>query len=201
MNKSLKIWILVLTAFLLAACSPVKTSITGQYKLTAYGVSPAAGKYSRHSILVSPPEAVAVYQTSSMLYTNKPFEISAFAHNAWKNPPADMLLPLITQSLQQSGYFHIVTSTTNSEPTDYRIDTQLLELHQNFLKCPSQIDLTVKVVLSNLNANRPVASRIMSYHIPCPADTPYGGVIAANQAVKRFTADLSRFVIRHAISR
>lgn len=186
--------LLSLTSLLLVGCSPVKSPIIHQYQLKAFKTGSYQQKAHVQSILVSPPEAVAGYQTNQMLYTCKPFEISAFAHNSWANPPADMLLPLIVQSLQRAGYFRIVTSSANSEHTDYRVDTQLIELKQNFLKKPSQIDLAIKVVLSNLNQNRPTASRILRYTVTTLTDTPYGGVVAANKAVEQFTADLSRFV-------
>lgn len=187
---------LILVYLLLTACSPVKSTVSNQYRLDTYSVSASSGRFTNKSMLISPPEAVAGYRTEQMLYTIKPFEIAAFANNAWNNPPADMLLPLITQSLQRAGFFYVVTSTTNSESTDYRLDTQIIELHQNFLTNPSHIDFVIKATVSNINKNRPVASRVFSYHPLCPSNTPYGGVIAANQAVKHFTADLSNFVIQ-----
>lgn len=188
--------LLGLASLLLSGCA-VKPAITNQYKLSNYSTTPLSKHSTHQSILINPPEAVAGYQTSQMLYTDKPFEISAFAHNGWLNPPADMLLPLITQSLQRTGYFYAVSSTSNSEQTDYRLDTQLIELQQNFLVKPSRMDFVVKVVLTRVSDDHVIASQLLSYHLPCPADTPYGGVIAANQAVKMFTGDVSSFIVKH----
>ncbi len=39
------------------------------------------------------PEATAGYQFSTMLYVKKPFELAAFANNAWVDQPANMLMP------------------------------------------------------------------------------------------------------------
>jgi cholesterol transport system auxiliary component len=139
-----KLIVFLVLSFLLAACSPIKQNITNQYTFSNYEVNKHLKKRTPYSIYISPPEAVPTYQTSSMMYTNKPHELSAFAHNAWTNPPADMLLPIITQNLQKTGYFRSVTSSTNTEHTDYRLDTQVLELRQNFLVKPSQIDLTIE---------------------------------------------------------
>ncbi|CDZ77825.1 ABC-type uncharacterized transport system, auxiliary component [Legionella massiliensis] len=196
MNK-LSILVLILTGFLLSACSPVKTSISNQYKLDSYSAKPLGGSSAKQSILITAPEAASGYQSTEMLYVKKAYELSSFANNAWVDQPANMLLPLLAQSLQRSGYFYAVTSSVNSEHTDYRLDTQLIELQQNFLKKPSQIDLVVKVVLTHMSDNRVIASRVISQHINCPTDTPYGGVIAANLATNRFTAEVSDFVVSH----
>ena len=132
-----------------------------------------------------------------MLYIKKPFQVEAFVENAWASPPGDMLHPLIVQSLQRTGYFHAVTSSPYSEEADYRLDTQLLVLNQNFLKKPSVIEFVVKVVLTNNDNNHIMASRIISHQIPCSRDTPYGGVIAANRAAELFTATVTDFVLSH----
>lgn len=183
---------------LLPSCSAVKPTITNEYKLDRFSETKLSNHYSNQSIFIAEPEAVAGYDSQDMRYVNKPFELSSFAHNAWVEAPAQMLLPLILQSLQRSGYFYVVTSTPVSENTDYRLDTQLIELEQSFLTKPSRIDLTIKVVLTHVPDNRIVASEIISEHVNCTSDTPYGGVIAANQAVKLFTAKVTAFVIKHA---
>lgn len=187
--------ILIITSLFLDACSPVKSPISNQYKLDSYNTRQYARNSTKKSILITAPEAAAGYQSSEMLYVKKPFELSSFANNAWVDQPANMLLPLLVQSIQSSGYFYTVTSSANSEHTDYRLDTQLIELQQNFLKKPSQVDFVVKVVLTQVSENRVIASHLISQHIKCPMDTPYGGVIAANQATNRFTAQVSRFVV------
>lgn len=195
--KKLIIMMLAGTVCLLPACSPVKPAVTNQYKLDSYSEKRLAGKFTRQSILITPPEAVTGYQTDQMLYIKKHFEINSFAHNSWVGPPADMLFPLIVQSVQRSGYFGAVSSSPNQERTDYRLDTQLLELQQVFLKIPSEIKLTVKVVLTNVQDSRVVASRVIQKRVKCPFESPYGGVIAANLATRQFTAELSQFLVTH----
>lgn len=188
---------LFLTLFLVG-CS-IKKNITNQYGLQSYAVMKIFKYPAHHSILLTTPEATAGYTTEEMRYTVKPYELDSFAHNAWYSPPAEMLLPLMVKSLQQSGYFYAVASTSNAEPTDYRIDTQLLELKQNFLKTPAQIDFVVKVVLTHVADNRIIGSRMMEYHLNCREKTPFGGVVAANEATKRFTADLTDFIMHHLV--
>lgn len=184
---------------LLTNCSSIQTPITDQYRLSGYSHQVLRNHPTTHSILVNKPEAVAGYETNQMLYINKPYELTPFAHNAWVNPPAEMLFPLIVESLQTSGYFFAVASSPTAESTQYRIDTQLIELHQNFLVRPSVIELTVKVVLTDAPNNHVIASKMIKERVPCVKNTPYGGVMAANEATRRFTAELTRFV-SHALS-
>lgn len=187
--------IIILFGLVLTACSPIKTTVSNLYKLDTYSPKRLSQSHTNQSLLITMPEATAGYQFSTMLYVKKPFELASFANNAWVDQPAHMLLPLLAQSLQSSNYFYAISSSINSEHTDYRLDTQLIELQQNFLKKPSQIEIVVKVVLSHVNDNRVVASRVISEHANCPADTPYGGVVAANLATKRLTARISDFVV------
>lgn len=196
MNKSIKLMLAGATSLLLA-CSPIKPTVTNQYKLDSYSEKRLAGKFTSQSILITPPEAVTGYQTEQMLYIRKHFELSSFAQNSWIGPPADMLFPLIVQSVQRSGFFRAVSSSPGQEQTDYRLDTQLIELQQDFLKTPSEIKLTVKIVLTNVHDGRVVASRVIQQRVKCPFESPYGGVLAANLATRQFTADLAHFVVTH----
>lgn len=193
--KILNFIILSAGVFSLLGCSPVKTPISNQYQLNSYSVKKFVSKPSSRTLLVTAPEAVAGYQTEQMLYTNKPYQLEAFAKNAWSNPPADMLYPLLVQSIQRTGYFEAVASSPYSAKADYRLDTQLLSLEQNFLKKPSVIQFSAKIVLTRTDDSKVVASRIISEQIPCTADTPYGGVVAANKATQRFTAIAADFVV------
>jgi cholesterol transport system auxiliary component len=194
MNK----WIILIfigAQFWLAACSPVKLNDSNQYKLDSYSNKKLSSRLTHHSILITAPEAVTGYQTNQMLYVKKPYEISSFANNAWIGPPADMLYPLILQSVQRSGYFYAVASSPNAEQTNYRLDTQLIELQQNFITTPSEITLTAKFVLTNVLNSKVVASKVIKEHVRCPTKSPYGGVIAANLATKKLTEQLSKFIV------
>lgn len=180
---------------MITACTPIKVPVSNQFKLSSFSTKQRVSAHRGPSLLISEPEAMAGYQTEQMLYICKPFEISTFANNAWVSPPARMIYPLLVQSIQQSNYFYAVASGIYSDTTDYRLDTQLITLQQNFLVKPSVLEWVAKVVLTHISDNRAVASRIISERIRCPQDTPYGGVIAANQASFAFTAKVTAFVI------
>ncbi len=182
---------------MLTACSPVKTQVSNQYKLQSFNAKKWGKQHSHQSILISQPDSIAGYQTEQMLYTDKPFELSNFANSAWISSPANMLFPLIVQSIEKTHYFYAVASSPNSDKTDYRLDTQLIELQQNFITKPSVLELAVNVVLTHVEDSRVVRSRIISKRVTCPTDTPLGGVIAANKATFELTKTLSDFVVQN----
>ncbi|MFI4963664.1 MAG: ABC-type transport auxiliary lipoprotein family protein [Legionellales bacterium] len=193
--NTLRIIFLSIGLLTLIGCSPVKTSSINQYQLSAYSSKQRISHIGRLTLKVSPPEAVAGYQTQQMLYIKKPYQVESFAKNSWTNPVADMLYPLLVQSLQKTHYFYAVSSGSFNEETDYRLDTQVLSMSQNFLKKPSVLEFSAKIVLTHTSSNQVVGSKIISLQIPCPSDTPYGGVVAANRATLQFTAEVTDFVL------
>lgn len=180
---------------LITACGPVKTTSTNEYTLDAYSTKKITRSPTNINLLVSLPEAVSGLQTEQMQYTKNPHELNSFSKNSWASPPASMLYPLIIQSLQQSGYFHAILSGAYADEGDYRLDTQLLELQQNFLKRPSTITLAAKITLTDAKSNKVVASKTFREKLSCPFESPYGGVIAANRASANLTAFITKFAV------
>ena len=195
-----KIILLLSILCLLTACAPAKIGVRNEYTLLSYNTKPLVShrQSTNLSILVSIPEALAGYKTEQMHYINKPFELGTFTKNAWSSSPASLLYPLLTQRLKNSGYFHSVIAGPYVDKADYRLDTQLMALQQNFLVKPSVLELTVNVMLTHIDDNRIVASTIIKERVPCPKDTPYGGVVAANRAAQAFVDKATLFVIKNA---
>ncbi len=194
--KNLSLMICLSAQLLLVACSPIKTEVTNQYSLTKYGTDKLVKNKSKTSILISQPEAMAGFTTEDMRYIEKPFEVSTFVHNSWVSSPGNMLYPLLMQSLQKTGYFFAVASGPYLDKADYRLDSQIITLQQNFLTKPSTMEFRIKIMLTHVSDNRVIVSRIFNENISCPIDTPYGGVIAANKASEKFTQELAKFIVK-----
>lgn len=186
---------LLLSVLMLSSCSPVKTPVTQQYTLEIPVHKKSPHQHLNYSLLISKPEAMAGYQTEQMLYVQKPFRLEPFAKNAWASPPAAMLYPILVQHIQSSHVFRAITSSPFADKTDYRLDTQLLTLNQNFLSKPSILNFSAKIALTRVADNQVLASQLIVKHIPCSSNTPLGGVIAANQASSAFAKDTLDFAI------
>lgn len=192
-----RIAVLGVFAWTLFACAPVPSENNNRYQLTdACKFSPRVG--TQHlSILIMQPVALDGYDTEQMLYIDKPFRVSSFVNNSWMSPPATMLSPLLIRSIESTHYFFAVATDLNTSKTDYRLESALLRLQQNFLVKPSQLELGVQVMLIHNPDSRVVATKMFYETVNCPQDTPLGGVLAANQATRELTANITHFVINH----
>ncbi len=179
-----------------SSCTPIKSTINNQYTLTLTQPKAYQKVHLPYALLITKPEAMAGYRTEQMLYIKKRFSLSPFAKNAWSNPPADMLYPLLVQRFQDSHAFRAISSSPYADKADYRLDTQLIELHQNFLSKKSTLRFVAKITVTRIHDNRVLASRLLEQNIPCSSNTPYGGVIAANQASSIFVNKALDFVIQ-----
>lgn len=187
--------LLVFVGMLLISCSPIVPDINNKYKLVSFSHEKVASKKTDITILVSQSQAISGYQTEQMLYTDKPYQINSFVKNSWVSPPASMLTPLIAQSLEYSNFFFAVASGPDADKTDYRLDTQIIELQQNFLTKPSQIEFVVQTFLSHVDDNRLVSSQTFVIRTPCDKNNPYSGVVAANKTMQLFTKKLTKYVL------
>jgi cholesterol transport system auxiliary component len=183
-------------AICLIGCAPIKPSINNQYRVTAFAKDKVFKKHVQTSILISETQATSGYNTEQMLYINKPYQLNSFVKSAWISQPSGMITPLILQSMQASNYFHAVASGPDVDKTDYRLDTELLSFQQNFLMKPSVFEYSIQATLTHIADARIVTTHTFTYQTPCPANTPYGGVLAANNTLNKFTSDLRKYVIR-----
>ena len=186
---------LLLSFFMLSGCAPVKTSVMHQYTLENAYDKKTTHKHLNYTLLITKPEAMAGYQTNQMLYVKTPFTLEPFAKNAWVSPPAAMLYPVLVKHIQDSHVFRAITSTPFADKTDYRLDTQLITLNQNFLAKQSTLNFTAKIAITRVSDNHVLASQLVVKHIPCSSNTPLGGVIAANKASTAFAEDTLVFSI------
>src|SRR5437763_916715 len=106
---------------LLSACSllpPVKSDDITNYVLNSI---PCVRHHSRHCInlYVATIVSYPLYDTDNMAYSTHPYVIEYFAKNKWADTPARLLRPLVVKTLQDTHYFHAVTTSSNSIRYDY----------------------------------------------------------------------------------
>jgi cholesterol transport system auxiliary component len=184
----------------LAGCSflsPVKTPPNNQYTLSVA----AAGKIPRAregqpTLLITAPTASPGYDTTNMIYLEKPYQLSHYANNHWVSPPAEMLTPILEQKLR--GCFRAVVALPSSGTTDFILNTQLLALQQEFIDGKNQVRLALWTTLINSATQQIIAQRRFEAVVPAYQVNPYSGVIAANQAMAAVTQKLASFLCHYA---
>lgn len=154
------------------------------------------------TLLISAPHAAAGYDSRRIVYRQQAHRLETFAHSEWLDTPAHMLVPLLVAALEQSGAFHAVLHTPSSATGDLRLDSEILQLQQEFNGQPengqaktaaSRVRFVLRVHLVEETSRRVIVARDFSADSPAPSDDPYGGVIAANQAVKKVLDELAVF--------
>lgn len=195
--RLIKLLLILITATLLVACGPVKMPVVSSYAISnMQSLRAVKGSRTRLTLLVSVPVASPGYQSSNMIYVNIPYRLRSYANNQWVAPPASMLLPLLAQRIRVTGYFRAVLTPPFSGITNYRVDTQLLTLQQEFIKPVSDVRLVMQATIVNNSTSRVIASRRFQALVPAPGNDPYSGVLATNKAAASVTRQITRFVLR-----
>lgn len=180
---------------LLTGCSffTVKTTPDSTYILSDLPKAPKSHP-SGLTLLVSPIETDPVYNTAQIAYTNKPYQISYFSKNGWAQPPAQMLQPLLVQTLQNTHFFHAVTTATLQY--DYALTVHLVELRQIFLCQSSFVRMKLRAQIMSAATGKIAGTKTITIIRNAPSNNPYGGVIAANRASSDALFQLARFTLR-----
>lgn len=197
MSKILNFGILLLILFCLSGCSlfgPVKSPQENTYVINTLPPCYFHSYKSHLTLLVSQPQTPQAYNTNQIAYSLCPYALSYFSKNFWVDTPPQMLQPLIVQTLQDTCHYHAIVSPPFAGNYDLVLNTQLLNLYQDFKCKPSVVRLGIRVQLLDTSGHV-IATRQFCINTIAPCDNPYGGVIAANQAVACFLAQLAKFVL------
>ena len=164
---------------------------------------PHESSVARHDIViaVAPPQAWPGFDTEQIAYVRKPYELDYFTASRWADTPARMLAPLLARALERTGGFRAVVALLSTVGADYRLDTEILRLRQNFAVQPSRSELTLRAQLVDLRNRRVVASRVFEETENAPSEDAFGGVVAANAALQRALGKLAAFCVAEASAR
>ena len=153
----------------------------------------AAASAAAPTLVVSPPSAAAGFDSQRILYVRKAHTLEYFAHNEWVDTPARMLAPLIVAATARSGAFGAVVLTPSIASGDLRLDTEVSRLQHEFLGNPSRARFALRATLLDTATREVIAAREFEAVTTAPSEDPYGGVVAANEAVRSVLASLAEF--------
>lgn len=187
-----------LSVLTLSACSvfsPIKAESHTTYLISALPAPDLAPARRGGNILVTLPETPPIYNTTAMAYTTQPYQLAYFVKNSWAETPPQMLQPLIVQTLQQTQHFHSVGALSALGAYNYILNTQLLELKQDFSQTPNRVHVVLRAQLIRAAENELVASKTFVVdHVILKSD-PYSGVRATNEAIAIILAELADFCL------
>jgi len=148
---------------------------------------------SAPTLIISTPRAAAGFDTRHIVYQRQAHQLDYFAQSQWADTPAQMLAPMLLRALERGGTFRAVLAAPAAAAGDYRLDTELIRLQQDFSATPSRVRLTLRAVLVDTATRRAMAAREFDLSLPAPSEDTYGGVRAANQAAQQLLGELAAF--------
>ena len=146
------------------------------------------------TLVVDTPRAAAGFDTRNIAYVRRAHEVEYFAVHQWVDTPARMLAPIMAQALQRRGSLRSVVLAPTAASGELRLETELVRLHQDFTRSPSQVRLSLRVLLVDTATRRALAWRELDAVAVSPSEDPYGGAVAANAALAQVLQQLVVFV-------
>jgi cholesterol transport system auxiliary component len=195
----------------LSACSALQPSArpaTSFYTLGTTG-QPEPGKaltvptatakaVKAPTLLINPPHAAAGFDSPRIIYLREPHKLEYFAQSQWVEPPARMLGPLLATAIEKTGAFHAVVLMPGAASGEVRLETDIVRLQHEFQTSPSQVRLTLRATLVDDKTRRVLAWQEFEAVEPADSEDAYGGVRAANRAVKKVVGQLAGFLAGQA---
>ena len=187
----------------LCACSSLRPTATPPpsfYSLDAaaapgatQAVKPTPAPGGAPTLIINPPHAAAGFDSQRIIYTRAAQKLEYFAHSEWVDPPARMIATLIVPAIESTGTFRAVVSAPGSATGDLRLETEVLLLQHEFGQQPSRVRFGLRAYLVEEGTRRVVATRDFESVQTAPSEDPYGGVQAANAAVRSVLESLAAF--------
>lgn len=190
---------ILLAAALLAACTTFQapSDDTGTtWELDPAALPRSAGPPVAATLHVARPTSVAALATTNMAYRQQRFERRYYASNRWADEPVRLIHPHLVTALEQVGVFETILSAATSAPAHYRLESDLLEMVQDFSgreQGVARIHLRGRLV--DLRTSRVLATRHFQAHADSREATPGAGVDAANQALEQILGEWVAWVV------
>lgn len=199
MKKKSALVILLIVSLSLAGCfAPITLPPKKLYTLNPSGIKIKTYRATNNTLLILPTQASDDIDNKKMAYVQKRYQLSYFSEHGWAAEPASLINTLIANALRQTKFFKAVVITPFIGTTNLKLATSLSVLQQNFTVNPSQEQFQLSAQLINANTGKVIAEKTFNYSIKTQYNNPYGGVIAANQAVKMMLQSLTEFVIKYS---
>jgi cholesterol transport system auxiliary component len=186
---------IVLCATLSTGCTlltPVKNDMTA-YVLKGIPADLPRQVGPSGTLVVLVPETSPLYSTRRMAYSTQAFQIGYFNESEWALAPAQMIQPLLVETMRSAGYSSEIAPSSPSGRHTLTLRTEILELNQDFSSEPATFRLGMRFSLHREPAHQLVATKEVSVSEPMRERTAYAGVVAGNVAVEKMLRALAVF--------
>ena len=158
----------------------------------------AAGNSTLATLVVNTPRANAGFDSQHIMYVREPYKLEYFAHNEWVDTPARMLMPMMVSIIANGGVFKAVVPASVAASGELTLDTEIVRLQQDFSAQPSRVVFTLRAYLLDTQTRKTLAWRELETVVAAASADPYGGVVAANDAVQMALLQVAEFCAKAA---
>ena len=176
--------------YALDANQPVNVAVTTTSPRAA---KPAVSIRKLPTLIIYAPKSTAGYDTRHMMYSQKTNQIAYFARSEWVATPSSMLQPLMVASIEKTGAFSAVFMQQSVAVSDFRLESEVIKLLQDFTTKPSHVQLVLRATMIDNNTNKVLAVREFDERMTAAIDNPAGGAAAAYSVVNVTLQKLSEF--------
>lgn len=152
------------------------------------------------TLVVNAPRAASGYDSPQMVYVRVAHQLERFARSEWVDTPARMLAPVLVAALEDTAGLRAVGPATNGLVGDLRLDTEVLQLQQEFGAGPSKVRFALRATLFDNATRQVISSQVFDEIVPSASEDAYGGVVAANHAVQLVMERLSRYCAQASVA-
>lgn len=152
-------------------------------------------------LVVNPPGESAGFDSPHIIYVRQAQRLEYFAQSEWIDTPARMLAPLIVAAIERGGAFRAVVLAPRSVTGDLQLDTEIIRLQHEFFEDPSRVHFTLRATLVDATSQRVLAVEEFDSVASAASEDPYGGVLAASDAVRQVLDRLATFCAKWGAAR
>lgn len=148
---------------------------------------------TKPTIIINTPRAAAGFNSQHMMYVREAYKLEYFAQNEWIDTPSRMLAPLLVSTVQNSQVFHAVVQSPSNIVADFRLDTEIVSLQQNFETKPSTVQFKLRIYVVNNVTRKVIAWHEFEDTVVSKSENAAGGAEAANLAVQSVLNKVAAF--------
>jgi ABC-type uncharacterized transport system auxiliary subunit len=135
-------------AFLAGCINLKQPSYHIDYFALEYEPQPVGSfKTLSHVLKVNRFRAAPVYNTTQMIYRDRPFKREAYTYHKWRTNPGDLVSSLLVRDIQRSGLFKAVVSHESRLSVSYVLEGSVDEFLESNRDGVLQAVLTVSTTL------------------------------------------------------
>ena len=182
-------------AFLVGCVNLKQPSYKIDYFTLEYEPIPVGNiKPLSHVLKVNRFRVAPVYNTTQMIYRDRPFRREAYTYHKWRTNPGDLVSSLLVRDIQRSGLFKAVVPHESMLVASYVLEGSVDEFLESNRDGAMQAVLTVTTTLvagGERNLPRNVLFQ-KTFHAakPCKEKSPQGLAEAMSQAMAEVSQDI-----------